>query len=363
MRVNKLSLKNYRNLCEETVEFDEKINVICGENAQGKTNLIEALWLLTGARSFRGAKDKDLVMFGCDRTEVCGEIEFSDRKNEIEIKIAQGKRLATVNGINRGAAPAIIGLFKAVIFSPEHLTLIKGGPENRRKLIDAAICQLKPTYPALLVRYNKVLRQRNVLLKEMSWRPESADLLDVWDRKTADYAGEIVGERIKYVKMLSQRAKNLYEEISGGEMFEISYSAQDKLEKMSKKEIAEEILKKLTDARKTDVSRGFTSVGAHRDELNVKINGNSAKLFGSQGQQRSCVIALKLAEAGIIGKVTGETPVILLDDILSELDENRQMYMFRNVTESQTFITGCVRPKIDEKFRVFVVKNGKVSKE
>lgn len=360
MRVNKLDIKNYRNLSDETINFDEKINVICGENAQGKTNIIEAIWLLTGTRSFRGTKDRNLIMFGSNQSKVSGEIEFSDRAGEIEIHLSQTRRTASVNGINRGPAPSIIGLFKAVVFSPEHLSMIKGGPEYRRKLIDAAICQLKPTYPALLVRYNKVLRQRNVLLKDIMNCSCLEDMLDIWDKKASDYASSIICERIKYLKMLSCCAGNLYKELSGGEIFNISYSNQEILENMNKEEISENILKKMQNARKTDISRGFTSVGAHRDELTIKIDGKQAKIFGSQGQQRSAVIALKLAEAEIIGEVTGETPVILLDDILSELDENRQKYMFKNITKAQTIITGCIRPKIQEKCKIFTVKNGNI---
>ena len=360
MWVNSLSFKNYRNLSEDTVRFSQKTNIVYGENAQGKTNIIEALWLLTGARSFRGTRDRDLISFGCDSAEISGEIEFFDRTNNIEICLSQGKRTALVNGVKRGPAPTIIGLFKAVVFSPEHLSLVKGGPENRRKLIDAAICQIKPTYPALLVRYNKVLRQRNTLLKNDALQEESKKLLDVWDKKAAEYSGDIIFERIKYINKLNEQAKTLYYQMSGGETLDICYSNQEEYVDLSKSEIKKRLLEQIIEARRTDKLRGFTTVGAHRDEIHININQKPAKTFGSQGQQRSAIIAIKLAEAGIIEEDSGEKPVILLDDILSELDEKRQKQMFDSLASSQVVITGCVEPTTDAKYKAFKVTDGKI---
>ncbi len=360
MKVLRLYVKNYRNLMDEIISFDSKINVFYGENAQGKTNILEALWMLSGARSFRGTKDLSLVAFGQDNAQILGDVEFSDRINQIEIKFSQGKRLACVNEVDRGNATSIIGLFKAVVFSPEHLCLIKGGPDNRRRLIDAAICQLKPTFPALLVRYNKTLRQRNVLLKNIRKSPSLEKTLDVWDSAAASYSSEIVCQRIKYINMLSSRAKSFYYELSQGETLDVSYLNWQNFSHTDKTKVFDAILKKLRQNTKTDITRGFTSAGAHRDELDIKINNKSARIFASQGQQRSAVIALKLAEAEIISNITGETPVILLDDILSELDLNRQKYMLTSLTASQTIITGCVQPRFKNSYKSFLVKNGKI---
>ena len=369
MRVHSLRIKNHRNLKDEYIEFSKNFNVIYGDNAQGKTNILEAVWLLTGARSFRGVKDNNLIMFGEENSEITADIDFEDRNNTIKIKISNGKRTAEINGLNRGLATSIIGKFKAVIFYPEHLLLIKGGPENRRKLIDAAVCQIKPSYTNLLVRYNKALRNRNALLKNIkTFSGDYSKSLDIWDYKTAEYSGMIIYERIKYIKLLNQKAKKLYYELSSGEDFEVKYSSQDKFYELSHKEIFEDLLKQIRNARNIDINRGFTSIGAHRDELYIKINDEHAKLFGSQGQQRSAVISLKLAEAEIIRDLTMQMPVILLDDILSELDEKRQKYLFNNTIGAQTILTGCIKPKIDceydKKCKIFHVKgsNGKDKK-
>ncbi len=363
MRVKFLELKNYRNLGEESLEFSSGINVIYGENAQGKTNLLEAVWLLTGARSFRGSKDKNLVSFGEQAARISGKISSQERESEIKLTLKDGKRVAEVNGINRGAATSIIGFFKAVIFSPEHLLLIKGSPENRRKFIDAAICQMKPAYAVQLVRYNKTLRHRNFLLKSIQSAPALEETLEIWDKKLSEYAGVIIEERIKYTKEISRTAKQFYFEVSGGETLNLDYANCERFKDWSRDEIKEDFLRKLQETRKTDITRGITEVGPHRDEINISINGKSARLFGSQGQQRSAAIALKFSEAEIATKIAKEPPVILLDDILSELDEKRQNQLFNLAGGAQMLITGCVEPPIKSKYTGFLVQKGKVFAE
>ena len=363
MRLQKLGLKDYRNLCENTIEFCEGINVLFGENAQGKTNILEAIWHLTGARSFRGTKDKDLVFFGKNTASIQGEAEFRDFEKKIKIHINGGKRRCEVNGVNRGPAYTIIGLFRAVIFSPEHLLLVKGAPENRRKFIDAAICQIKPMYALTLSKFNKTLKHRNSLLKNTVNMPEWESVLEAWDRKLAEYAAGVIFERIKYTAQLKEKAKYYYKEVSGGEALEIEYKTFADFTGVKQNEIMEVIIKRLKETRKIDFIKGTTEVGPHRDEINIKIKEKSAKLFGSQGQQRSAAIALKLAEAAIAANFTGEAPVILLDDILSELDEKRQKQILNLTDGAQIFITGCERPKWNRNLKCFCVKNGKVFEE
>lgn len=363
MRVRNISFKNYRNLHEDRLNFSKGINIIYGENAQGKTNILEAVWLLTGARAFRGTKDKDLISFGKEFASVKGVVDFKERENEIKIDFKDKKRTAEVNGINRGAATGIIGFFKAVIFSPEHLFLIKGGPENRRKFIDAAICQIKPSYTVQLIRYNKTLKHRNFLLKSIQSKPEFEDMLEIWDKKLSEYAGVIIKERLKYSGEVSNLAEKLYFEISNGEELKVNYAVQKEIKEMKTEEITEEYLKVLKETRKNDIFRGTTSQGPHRDEIDISINGKSARLFASQGQQRSAAIAMKLSEAEIAGKFAKEPPVILLDDILSELDERRQNQLFGLAGEAQMIITGCVKPKLKSKFKGFYVKDGRIFTE
>lgn len=363
MRVNFLEFKNYRNLHEGTVEFSSGINVIYGENAQGKTNLLEAVWLLTGARSFRGSKDKDLVSFRADYTRINGAVEAEGRENEIKITLKDNKRMAEINEINRGVATNIIGFFKAVIFSPEHLSLIKGSPENRRKFIDAAICQMKPVYAVQLVKYNRTLKHRNFLLKSISHSPMLEDTLEIWDKKLAEYASVVIEERIKYTEEISKTAEKFYFEISGGETLKIDYASWEKFKGLTKNEIKEFFVKKLQGSRKEDIAKGITGSGPHRDEINISINGKPARLFGSQGQQRSAAICLKFSEAQIATKAAKEPPIILLDDILSELDEKRQNQLFKLAGEAQVLITGCIKPVMKLKHKNFFVEKGKIFTE
>ena len=366
MRLQKLSFKDYRNLYENTLEFGAGVNMLYGENAQGKTNILEAVWLLTGARSFRGTKDRDLISFGKSSAYIFGEAELENIEKKIKISIKDGKRCSEVNGVNRGPAPAIIGLFKVVIFSPDHLFLVKGSPENRRKFIDAAICQIKPKYALLLSKFNKTLKQRNTLLKNIEIVPGFNSTLEVWDRKIAEYAALIILERINYSNKLKEKAKNYYAKISGGEILEVTYQTCADFTNLKQNEAAELLLKRIKETKKADLKRGTTEIGPHRDEIIINIQKNQAKLFASQGQQRSAAIALKLAEAEIAKNSTGEAPVILLDDILSELDEKRQKQILTLTSGSQIFITGCERPKWssgEEDQKCFYVKNGKVFRE
>lgn len=360
MRVYRLSYNSYRNLKDDTLEMSEKINVIYGENAQGKTNLLEAIWLMTGARSFRGTKDKDLVRFGEKKAQVDCKVSFNNQEESIKISISDGKREAEINGIKRGPASSIIGFFKAVIFSPEHLMLIKGGPENRRKFIDAAICQVKPTYPNLLLKYAKTLKHRNFLLKAIQSHKNLEDTLDIWDEKLSDYAGFIIAERIKYSEEFSDFAKEFYLKISGKEDFSISYSRLNQFINMNPNQISKCILEELKMSRKQDLFRRTTNVGPHRDEFEIKIDSKSAKQLASQGQQRTGIIAMKLSEATMIEKLSNQHPVILLDDILSELDQNRQEKMFNLVSKAQIFITGCQKLDLSGSIKKILVKSGNV---
>lgn len=365
MNVSKLSVKNYRNLKEDSINLGSKVNIIYGKNAQGKTNIIEALWLLTGGKSFRGNKDIDLIAFGERYAEIEGVIKLSDREIKIKIRISQEKRTAEINEINRGTAASIIGQVKSVIFSPEHLCLVKGGPESRRKFIDAAICQLKPTYLSLFMRYNKILKQRNALLKDISKNFKLKDTLNVWDIKTSECAGSIVWERLKYLREIKEKATIIYSNLSGKENLEIKYKNQEIFSKLTVDEIKKALLLDIENTRDLDINRGFTSVGPHRDDVLILINGKPAKFFASQGQQRSAVVALKLSEAEIIKEVTGENPIVLLDDIMSELDEKRQEYMFKNTNLSQTIITGCIKPNKSKysNYKAFKVINGQIFQE
>ena len=341
MTVNSVKIKNFRNIADLSFTADNGVNVIYGENAQGKTNILESIWLFTGCKSFRGAKDNELIKFGEDFSKI--NLEFSDnlREKKSEIIIANKKKNASLNGVSLRSTAELIGSFYAVIFSPVHLSLIKDGPSARRKFLDTALCQLKPSYAEHLAGYKRALVQRNALLKDLHLNSELYDMLDTWDDQLARYSACVIKERIQYIDLLSDYSKNIYSGISENkEEFSVFYSKKISKD-YSVKDIYLSEIENLKNSRKEDIFSKTTTVGPHRDDLEILINNVSARSFGSQGQQRSCALALKLGESEIIKKVTGETPVALLDDVMSELDEKRQDYVLNHINDRQVFLTCC----------------------
>lgn len=360
MLIKSIKLENYRNL-ENTDFFPaEGINIIYGDNAQGKTNLLECIWLFTGGRSFRGSKDNELISFGEKYSRVSLCFNSASREQTIVITVSGGKREAILNDVPKKYMSQVIGSFCAVVFSPDHLSLIKSGPEERRNFIDAAICQIKPSYAVLLSRYKRMLNERNALLKDIPRHRELEDMLDIWDERLAHEGSAIAVERMKYAEKLSQLAAGFYDGISGGrESLSISYKTGSCREEGYDREmIKSEMLSTLSTRRSDDIYCGFTTTGVHRDDLNVRINQKEARSFGSQGQQRSAVLAMKLAEAAVLGNERHEKPVILLDDVLSELDPKRQNYLLNKLEGMQVFITCCERVESPEK--KFRIENGKI---
>lgn len=344
MIIKRLGVSQYRNLGEEQYVPCPGINVICGRNAQGKTNLLEGLWLFTGGRSFRGAKDSELVAFGKGQARLCLDFYARDREQRAEITIENGRRKASLNGVDRGPASSLIGELCAVVFSPVHLSLVKEGPAQRRRFLDAAICQQKPAYAGLLARYSHTLTQRNALLKDVPRHAELLDTLDIWEEKLARYGGAIAAQRISYANELNGSAAQVYTGISEGkERLSVAYESTFWLDgdPWDGESLTQNLKEKLVRSRREDLYTGHTGVGPHRDDLNITIDGRSARSFGSQGQQRSCVLALKLAEASLLYSLLGERPVVLLDDVMSELDQSRQDYLLNHIKGWQVFITCC----------------------
>lgn len=341
MTVNSVKIKNFRNIADLSFTADNGVNVIYGENAQGKTNILESIWLFTGCKSFRGAKDNELIKFGENFSKI--NLEFSDnlREKKSEIIITDKKKNASLNGVSLRSTAELIGSFYAVIFSPVHLSLIKDGPSARRRFLDTALCQLKPSYAEHLAGYKRALVQRNALLKDLHLNSELYDMLDTWDDQLARYSACVIKERFQYIDLLSDYSKNIYSGISENkEEFSVFYSKKISKD-YSVKDIYLSEIENLKNSRKEDIFSKTTTVGPHRDDLEILINNVSARSFGSQGQQRSCALALKLGESEIIKKVTGETPVALLDDVMSELDEKRQDYVLNHINDRQVFLTCC----------------------
>ena len=341
MTVNSVKIKNFRNIADLSFTADNGVNVIYGENAQGKTNILESIWLFTGCKSFRGAKDNELIKFGEDFAKI--NLDFCDnsREKKSEITITDKKKNASLNGVSLRSTAELIGSFYAVIFSTVHLSLIKDGPSARRKFLDTALCQLKPSYAEHLAGYKRALVQRNALLKDLHLNSELYDMLDTWDDQLARYSALVIKERLQYVDLLSDYSKSIYSGISENkESFSVFYS-KNICKDISVKDIYLSEIENLKNSRKEDILSKTSTVGPHRDDLEILINNVSARSFGSQGQQRSCALALKLGESEIIKKVTGETPVALLDDVMSELDEKRQDYVLNHINDRQVFLTCC----------------------
>lgn len=366
MILKELSFKNFRNLKDGSLSVSPDINVIYGKNGQGKTNLLECIWLFNGLRSFRSAKDRELIKRGCDKAIIESGFFSQERDQTAALNISPSKREAYINGVKKRSASSLIEVCSSVVFSPEHLTMIKNGPGERRRFIDSAICRFKPKYANIYARFNKILNQRNALLKAIT-QNGGENMLDPWDISLASWGAALVFERLGYLKLLKNRVKELYYGISSGqEELEINYqSSFGVMENDSISEIEEKLLNKLKTSKNDDINYRVTTSGPHRDDIEILINGSSARVYGSQGQQRSAVIALKLAEADILQQEKEEKPVIILDDVLSELDVERQKFLLNKTKNRQVFISCCDKSAVDylECGRIFYVSGGEITAE
>ena len=351
--------EHYRNLTSDTVAFTEGVNVICGENGQGKTNLLEALCLFTGVRSFRGAKNLELIAKGEKFSRM--ELQFfADQREQSANLVITDKKQATLNGVKLAAASGFIGKFCAVVFSPDNMGLIKGGSGERRKFLDAAISQHYPAYPRLLVEYNRILAQRNAFLKKSFGGRGFESMLDIWDENLSRTGAKISCKRAEYVAQLCGKTEEIFDGISSGRetiaiRYTCGYLAPDSVE-----ETTVALRQQLELHRSSDLAQGCTNYGPHRDDLAITVNELSAKHYASQGQKRSCVLALKLAEASLLEQAIGERPIAVLDDVMSELDHLRQDYLMNHMEGWQVFISCCDPNTVKglEKGSVIEVKGG-----
>lgn len=365
MIVKKLEFENFRNLNNSYIEPCDGVNVIYGENAQGKTNLLECIWLFCGGHSFRGAKENELISFEKDFFKIKMDFYSFSREQNAEIRFLNSKKQVFLNGVEKTSSSFLTEVFSSVVFSPEHLTLIKRGPALRRKFLDGAICQQKIRYAVALSKYNQIINQRNALLKDIFKHKELKDTLQIWDDSLCTCGAIILKERLEYIKKLKEYAREYHFGISfDKETLDIEYiSTADVVENDSLEVIKDKLEKAYQKSRNEDFHTGYTSVGPHRDDMDIKINSISAKTFGSQGQQRSAVLSIKLSEASLLFEKNGEKPVILLDDVLSELDSKRQDFLLNKTDSYQTFVTCCEESNKEQlrKGKVFSVSNGVIT--
>ncbi|HBR32293.1 MAG: DNA replication/repair protein RecF [Eubacteriales bacterium] len=340
MKITSLNVNNFKNSEKERIEFKDGINIIFGDNAAGKTNLLEAIFLFAAGKSFRGSKDKNFVRFGQDYAFT--EIVFENKSGNCKLGIKlfkNAKKQIFREGVQISKLSEYLGLFRAVIFTPDHLNLVKGSPEFRRRFIDLAICQSFPRYVATASEYNRILAQKNALLKN---RIDSEDLLEVYNERLSFLAAHITSNRLKFLKQLQPEAKAFQHDMTNGaEELSLDYISQAGEGFESTDDIKNRYLDIYKSKKEQEKYKGVTLFGPHKDDFTIFINKKNARLFASQGQQRSAVLSLKLAEGELSNKLTGEYPVFLLDDILSELDSKRKKYILDTTYGKQVIITGC----------------------
>ena len=365
MQITRLALENWRNYKYAEIEFSETQNLLFGKNAQGKTNLLEAIFYLSCLKTFRSKADFDAVLEGEKKARLRAGFIAYGRELEVSCDITKGKRNLSVNGIPVSKPSEHIGLIKTVVFSPDDLQLIKEGPALRRRFMNIAISQMRPSYIRALSEHNKLIESKRKILKMEEGKEKYFDYLDVINEKLARAMNEITRERAKFLDEISKSATETMKRISGGnEALDITYNC-DSAAVDPAADNFENYLLHLSRRKEAELASEMCLVGAHRDDFTVRLNGKIARDFASQGQIRSCVLALKCAEHEIIERDSGEKPILLLDDVLSELDPSRRAFLINDVNRGQTVITGCDPSMFSELQcgKIFTISKGEVKGE
>lgn len=332
MHIHSLELKNYRNYEYLNMNFDSGTTILYGDNAQGKTNVLEAIYLSATTKSHRGSKDKDIIRFEEEESHIRTQIIKSDVMHRIDMHLRKNKTKGiAIDGVPIRKSGELFGVANVIFFSPEDLSIIKNGPAERRRFLDLELCQLNKLYLYHYTNYNKVLNQRNNLLKQIYFQPKLIETLDVWNQQLVQYGTEIIHARKEFIHQLNEILRDIHGKLTGGkELLQIQYEE-------SVKEEEYEIL--LKQKQETDLKYQSTQYGPHRDDMSFYINDIEVRRFGSQGQQRTAALSLKLAEIEIVKQLIHDTPILLLDDVMSELDENRRDYLLHSIHDIQTIIT------------------------
>lgn len=334
MFVSKLNLHNFRNYREQTIDFTSGTNIICGNNANGKTNILEAIYLFAYGKSYRCKTDSEMIKFGEEFASVSIDFETNQREYKALMKLSLGgKKSISVNNVPINKLSRLMTYFHAVLFSPEDLALVKGSPGGRRKFMDASLCRLYPKYFMALAEYRKISNEKNILLRQLRKKGKTSDdYLSLWNERLSVPCALIMEYRREYIKGISQFASVIQKEISDEELkidYEASFKSYD----------AEEIKEFLDQNQKREIESGAMCWGVQRDDISIDINGLDARQFASQGQQRTTALSMRIAEAEYIYHKTEEYPVLLLDDIFSELDLKRRMYLWQKIVDKQVIIT------------------------
>ena len=355
MWIKNIKIKNFRNYNQEEINLEKNINIFYGKNAQGKTNIIEAIFLCSLGKSFRAKKDNEMIKLNEENAIVEIEYEKSDRDGKIKIEIGNKKNIY-LNGIKIKKLSELLGNLNIVIFTPDDINILKGGPQNRRRFLDIMISQLRPNYMHILNLYLKTIEQRNKYLRQIKEENKDEKLLEIWDEKLADYAIKICEYREEFINKIINKIKIIHKNITNSK-------EEIKLEYITECKNREKYLQLLKERRKLDIIKGFTTKGIHRDDFVIYINKKEIKIFGSQGQNRTAMLSLKLAELQVIYDEIGEYPILLLDDFMSELDKTRRKNFLENIEGTQVIITGTEKLDIENlEYLEYNVYNGKVLK-
>lgn len=357
MIIKSLELNNFRNYNSLVLNFDKGTNILYGDNAQGKTNVLEAIYVSATTKSHKGSKDKEIINFNEEEAHIRTFLEKEDVEYRVDMHLRKSKSKGiAVNGQKLKKAAELLGLLNIVFFSPEDLSIIKNGPNHRRSFVDMELCQLDKYYLYNLNQYNKIINQRNKLLKDFYFNPDLRATISIWDNQLASYGSLIIKSRYEFVEKLNGILKDIHHNLSGGlEELVVVYEPDTS---------AEDFEKKLAQGLDRDIKLKYTGVGPHKDDFAFMVNGIDIRKYGSQGQQRTAALSLKLAEIELVKQITKYTPVLLLDDVLSELDSNRQNYLLNSIGDVQTIITCTGLDEfVNNRFeinKVFKVTNGQI---
>ena len=357
MIIKKLELADFRNYETLEISFDKGTNILYGDNAQGKTNIMEAIYVSATTKSHKGSKDKEIIHFNKEEAHIRTYLEKEDSEIRVDMHLRKNKSKGiAIDGQKIKKASELLGLLNVVFFSPEDLSIIKNGPAERRRFADMELCQLDSFYLYNLNHYNKIINQRNKLLKDMYFNPELKETLNIWDSQLVSFGSKIIERRQQFALQICEIIKDIHSRLSGGkEELIVRYEPDVSIEDF-------EI--KMQMNQEKDIKSKMTSTGPHRDDFSFIVNGIDIRKYGSQGQQRTAALSLKLSEIELVKKVSKDVPVLLLDDVLSELDSNRQNYLLNSIGNIQTIITCTgLDDFINNRFeinKIFKVTDGKV---
>ena len=353
MYIEKIKLQNFRNYEQLELDLNKNINIIYGNNAQGKTNILEAIFLSSFGKSFRTNKEKEMIKFNEQSAIVEIFYQKKDREGKVKIEIGNKKQIS-LNGIKLKKLSELLGNINIVIFTPDDINILKDGPAGRRRFLDMMIGQLRPNYVYNLNMYLKTIEQRNNYLRQIREENKPENMLEIWDENLAEYGEKIYVYRNEFINKIANKINNIHKNITDAK-------EEIKIEYLSNCDNKENYLKLLKERRKLDIIKGFTTKGIHRDDFVIYINDKEVSTFGSQGQNRTAVLSLKLSELQVVYDEIGEYPILLLDDFMSELDEERRKNFLNNIKNTQVILTGTDKIELSGvEYSMFNVKEGKI---